>query len=228
MIEANISENYRNKWTLALYWSMPFLVAIAALAFAVRGDWASAFATLFIGALMFVPPFLKGYYKVYLPFALELSIVAFIFLTLFLGWMANFYDRIPLWDKFLHFQSGLLLAATGYVLVYTLNEQRRERLALSPGFVSFFAFMFSVAMGALWEIIEYAADLVWPGNYWQGFGITDTMNDLLADAVGALIISIIGYFWMRRRARLPFTPRFLQVFKERLKKVAPLSIRKKN
>jgi len=219
MDEARVVDHYRNRWTLTLYWSMPFLVALAALAFAVRGDWASAFATLFIGALMFVPPFLKGYYKVYLPFALELSIVTFIFLTLFLGWIADFYDRIPLWDKFLHFQSGLLLAATGYVLVYTLNEQRRERLALSAGFVSFFAFMFSVAMGALWEILEYAADLVWPDSYWQGIGVADTMNDLVADAVGALII---GYFWMRRRARLPFTPRFLQLFKERLKKVAPL------
>lgn len=219
MIEANISENYRNKWTLALYWSMPFLVAAAALAFMAQREWASAFATVLVGLLMFVPPLLKGYYKVYLPFALELGIVVFIFLTLFLGWIADFYDRIPLWDKFLHFQSGLILAATGYVLVYTLNEQKRERLALSPGFVSFFAFMFSVAMGALWEIFEYAADRVWPGNYWQGIGIADTMNDLVADAVGALIISIIGYFWMRHRLRLPFTPRLLQIVKERLKEV---------
>lgn len=206
-----VRENFRNRWTLFLYYSMRVLVGLAALGFAWERDWASVFATGFIAALMFVPPFLKDYYKVYLPFALELGIVAFIFLTLFLGWIEQFYDRIPLWDAFLHFQSGLLLGATGYVLVYILNEQHTKKLSLSPGFVTFFATTFSIAVGVLWEIFEFAADTVSQGTYWQADN-TDTMYDLIANAVGTLIIGIVGYIWMRHRERLPFTPRLLRVW----------------
>ena len=212
-----IRENFRNRWTLFAYWGMRVLVGVAALGFAWERDWASVFATLLIAALMFVPPLLKEYYKVYLPFALEFGIVAFIFLTLFLGWIEQFYDRIPLWDAFLHFQSGLLLGATGYVLVYILNEQHTRKLSLSPGFVTFFATTFSITVGVLWEIFEFVADTISTTTYWQGNDLGDTMYDLIANAVGTLIVGIVGYIWMRHRQRLPFPPRLLRIFSARVK-----------
>ena len=214
----NIGENFRNKWTLFVYYGIRVLLAFAALGFLWERDWASVFAILFVGALIMTPPFLKGYYKVYLPFAVELGIVVFIFLTLFLGWIEQFYDRIPLWDKFLHFQSGLLLATTGFVLVYVLNEQHTKRLSLSPGFVAFFATTFSIAMAVVWEIFEFVADTVTRDTYWQEVGVADTMNDLIANVVGALMIAVVGYFWMRHRERLPFTPRLLRTLGKRVRR----------
>ena len=209
----SISDAYRNRWTLLVYYGLRASILIAAGVFAYEGDWASVISTILVFVLMSAPSALKYRYRFYLPFALDLGIVTFIFLTLFLGHLANFYDYIPLWDKFVHFQSGLILGVTGFVLVYTLNEQESIHLDLSPGFISFFAVTFSLAIGVVWEAIEFAADAV-VGLSWQNSNM-DTMWYLIADGTGAVIVSVIGYFWMYRQARLPFTPRLFRLFRKK-------------
>lgn len=195
---------------------MSALVLIAAGIFVLRGNWESALSTTFVFLLMFVPSVLKERYRLYLPFAIDFGITAFIFFTLFLGEVGRFYDRIPLWDKFLHFQSGLLLGASGYVLLYILNEHKNIRLGLSPGFVSVFSVTFSLAIGVVWEMLEFAGDSFF-GSRWQ-FSNTDTMWDIVANGGGALIISVIGYFWMYRHKRLPLTPWTLRINQEEAQK----------
>ncbi|MGC9602484.1 MAG: hypothetical protein ABSE76_01965 [Minisyncoccia bacterium] len=213
----SITGAYRNRVTLVVYYGMRVLVLIGAALFLLRGNWESAVSTLLIFLLMFVPSILKERYRLYLPFTLDLGIVIFIFSTLFLGEVGRFYDRIPLWDKFLHFQSGLLLGATGYVLLYILNEHKHLKLNLSPLFVSIFAVAFSLAIGAVWEMFEFAGDAYFSAhlvNYspWQASN-ADTMWDLIADGGGALIVSMVGYFWMHQYKRLPFTPWMLKIIK---------------
>src|SRR3989344_5160622 len=213
MDPASILNAYRNRYTLFIHYGLRAAILVAALYFGIRGDWASVFSTVLVFVLMSTPSILKYRYRFYLPFALDLGIVCFIFATLFLGQLANFYDNIPFWDKFVHFQSGLILGVAGFVLVYTLNEQETIHLDLSPAFVSFFAVTFSLAIGVVWEVIEFAFDAAL-GVSWQN-GNTDTMWDLLADGTGAVIVSVIGYFWMHRKARLPFTPRLFRLFRKK-------------
>lgn len=207
--DLHVSKAYRNGVTLSVYYTMDALVLIAVGVFVWRGNLESALSAGIIFLLMFVPSILKERYRLYLPFAIEFGIVVFSFSTLFLGEVARFYYYVPFWDKFTHFQSGLLLGASGYVLVYILNEHKKISLDLSPLFVSIFAIAFSLAIGAGWEIFEFAGD-TFSGNHWQTDG-ADTMWDLIADLVGALIISIVGYFWMHRHKRLPFTPWVLRI-----------------
>src|SRR3989344_5983098 len=161
-----IQDGYRNWVTLSIYYGMCALVLVAAGAFLLRGDWEAALSTALIFFLMLVPSIVKGRYQLYLPFALELGIVGFTFLTLFLGGIAHFYDWVPFWDKFLHLQSGFLLGAAGYVVVYILNENKTTSLNLSPGFVSLFAVTFSLAIGVVWEVSEFFGDAVF-GSSWQ-------------------------------------------------------------
>lgn len=209
MDRISLLNSFRNKATLSIYYGMALLVLIAGAVYVWRGNWESALTTAFVFLLMTIPSILKERYRLYLPFGIELGIVAFIFVTLFLGEVARFYDWIPFWDKFVHFQSGILLSASGYILVYTLNEHQELKLGLSPGFVSIFAVTFSLALGALWEIAEFTVDSL-IGSEWQ-FSNSDTMWDLIADGSGALIISLIGYFWMHRHKRLPLTPWLLKI-----------------
>ena len=216
MDETYISNAHKNKITLLIYYFLHVPIVVATVLFIWQGDYASAFSTTLIFLLMFVPYHFKRRHRLYLPFTLELGIVAFIFITLFLGHIRNFYEWVPLWDKFVHFQSGLLLGVTGYVLVYILNEEKTVKLDLTPGFVSVFAVAFSLAIGAAWEIVEFAGDYAF-GVHWQS-SLSDTMWDLIANFIGALITSILGYFWMRHHKRLPFTPRLLMLFKKLKKK----------
>lgn len=205
-----ISNNYQNRATLFIYYLMRISVAVAAGVFLLEGNWASGFATIVVLILMLIPSLLRGYHKMYLPFELDFGIVFFVFITFFLGHVNDFYNRIPLWDKFIHFQSGFLLGVTGYILIYILNEHKNIKLELNPGFISLFAVVFSMAIGVVWEIFEFTADILWRTHYWQGLTVTDTMEDLIAATVGALIFSIVGYLWMKRRLRLPFTPQFIE------------------
>lgn len=207
--DIDISEKHRNYWTLFVYWSIRALIVIAAIFFAERGNWASAGSTILILLLMMVPSALKERYRFYLPFSLDLGISVFVFLTLFLGEVARFYERVPLWDIFLHIQSGFLLGAAGYVFLYILNEHQKLKLRLSPGFISLFAVAFSLSLEAIWEIVEFLGDMAF-GTRMQLSG-ADTMWDIVANLLGALIISIPGYFWMHRHKRLPFTPWVLRI-----------------
>ena|SRR3989338_1396265 len=220
MDDIHIQSGYRNRVTLFIYYGMCALVLLGTGIFLLHGNWESAVGTVLIFILMFVPSVLKTRYRLYLPFALDFGIVAFIFFTLFLGEIGQFYDRILFWDKFLHFQSGLLLGAAGYVLVYILNEHQKLKLDLSPALISIFAVTFSLSIGVIWEMFEFAADSYFSQHianhpYFQESNI-DTMWDLIAAGGGALIVSVAGYFWMFRHKRLPFTPQLLRIFKKRL------------
>lgn len=206
-----LSNNYQSRATLIIYYLMRVAIAVASVSFFLVGDWTSGVATALVFLLIIVPSLLRGHHKIYLPFELDFGIVAFIFGTIFLGHIADFYNIVPFWDKFLHLQSGFLLGIIGYVLIYILNEHGNVKLEMGPGFISIFAVVFSMAIGVFWEIAEFATDLAMHSNYWQqGVSVTDTMGDLIADTIGAIIFSTLGYLWMKRKLRLPFTPQFLK------------------
>ncbi|NIP58646.1 MAG: hypothetical protein GWM92_10095, partial [Gemmatimonadetes bacterium] len=116
---------------------------------------------------------------------------------LFLGEIQGYYVRYAWWDKVLHTSSGFLLGVLGFLLVYVLNQDERIDLSMKPGFVALFAFAFSVAVGALWEIFEFAMDSFFGMNM-QKSGLVDTMWDLIVDSVGALAVALLGYAWMTR------------------------------
>jgi len=154
---------------------------------------------------MLLPRLVKFWYEIYLPFALELAMVAFVFFSVFLGSLHDYYERFPLWDGILHFQSGLLLGIVGFLVVYLMNSGQTKKLHMSAGFVSFFAVCFSVTIAVVWEVYEYAVD-VWFGFNMQESGIPDTMGDLIVGGAGAIIVASLGYIWMKRSNQLPFVP----------------------
>ena len=52
-------------------------------------------------------------------------------------------------------QNAVLLASLGFVLINTLNKADSVSLQLSPVFVAVSVFCFALAVGAIWEILEY-------------------------------------------------------------------------
>jgi len=119
---------------------------------------------------------------------------------LFLGETRDYYDRFWWWDIALHATSGSLLGVLGVLLVYVLNEDPKINMRMKPGFVAVFAFTFAMAAGALWEIFEFGMDQLFGMNM-QKSGLVDTMTDLIVDAAGALVVSLVGYFYMKRGVR---------------------------
>jgi len=96
------------------------------------------------------------------------------------------------------------MGIAGFLLVYLLNESKRVALHMTPGFISLFAFSFSVTIGTLWEIFEFAMDQLFGLNMQKAMlsdssGLTDTMWDMIVNAIGALIISFLGWRYLKRQ-----------------------------
>jgi len=159
--------------------------------------WMNAFLVGVILLLTFWPAFVGRRFEIFIPPEFELVAIVFIFATLFLGEIQGYYVRYAWWDKALHTSSGFLLGVLGFLLVYVLNQDERIELSMKPGFVALFAFAFSVAVGALWEIFEFAMDSFFGMNM-QKSGLVDTMWDIIVDSVGALAVALLGYAWMTR------------------------------
>jgi len=182
------------------------VMAIELLALLLQGSWASGAWLLAIMGLTAAPMLLGHRLAVHIPAEFELLAILFVFAAIFLGEFRSFYERFAWWDIALHSVSGLLLGIVGFLLVYVLNESQRIDMQLRAGIVALFAFVFAVAVGALWEIFEFTADQCFGLQMQKPMlgdpsGLTDTMWDLIVDALGASTISVFGWWHIKRRRR---------------------------
>jgi uncharacterized membrane protein YjdF len=161
-------------------------------------QWMNAFLIVGIITVTLMPLVLKRQYHVHIPAEFQILAIIFIFASLFLGEIYSYYERFWWWDVILHASSGLLMGILGFLLVYLLNETEHAEVVMTPRFVALFAFLFSVAVGALWEIFEFTMDRTLGMNMQKPTlndptGLTDTMWDLIVDTLGALVISTLGW-----------------------------------
>jgi VanZ family protein len=181
---------------------LELVMGVSLVLLALRGDWAQA---AFVGGIMAVclVPTLSRRLSVEIPSEVGLAAVLFVFASLFLGEVHQWYERYPWWDAALHTTSGLLLGLLGFIIVYMLNEDAAVDLHMRPAFVALFAFFFAVGIGAIWEVFEFAMD-DWFGTNMQPAtasdpsGLTDTMQDLIVDTIGAAVVSLWGWRYLQR------------------------------
>ncbi|HSH76940.1 MAG TPA: hypothetical protein VLA19_00225 [Herpetosiphonaceae bacterium] len=98
------------------------------------------------------------------------------------GYASDLWQRIALFDDAVHgftiFALTLPLGLLSSGSRLTLRQGRRFEYVLVVA-------SFGIAVGALWEVAEWAFDLVQPSNVIQGK--TDTIIDIIMDTIGALL-----------------------------------------
>lgn len=176
-------------------------------------QWLNAVAVAVILGITFLPLALGRRFRVYIPPEFEALAVIFVFASLFLGEIHAYYVRFWWWDAVLHTGSGFLLGILGFLLVYVLNEKKDLEFHINPGFVALFAFMFAAGIGVLWEIFEFTMDSLFGLNMQKS--LRDTMWDLIVDAFGALVISVLGYGWIKHKESESFLERWIHHFIQR-------------
>jgi hypothetical protein len=186
------------------------LLVGAVLSF-VGGHLQAAVLTLGIFIITFLPIFLGSRFQVKIPPVFDLLPVIFIFASLFLGEVRGYYVRFWWWDLVLHASSGFLLGILGFLLVYVLNEKEELDLDLNASFVALFAFAFAISFGVFWEIFEYFMDSAF-GTNMQKSGLQDTMWDLIVNSFGALVISVLGWWYLREKGINWFLERWIDEF----------------
>ncbi|MDZ4261889.1 MAG: hypothetical protein U1B30_06115 [Pseudomonadota bacterium] len=184
-----------------------------------EGQWINAFLVMAIMAVTLLPDVLGRRFRVYIPPEFQLLAVIFVFAALFLGEIQSYYVRFWWWDIALHTSSGLLMGILGFLLIYVLNENEHIDIHMRPRFMALFAFLFAVTVGTLWEIFEFTMDQVIGTNMQKAMlgdpsGLTDTMWDMIVNALGALTISALGGWYMKQREH-SFIEAWIRKFIER-------------
>jgi Predicted membrane protein len=183
---------------MRLVWLALLSEAVVSLA---TGRYASTFIALGTFGLTLVPMALSRRFRIYIPRSFMAGIVVFLFATLFLGEVGDFYYRYWWWDVVLHGGSALGFGLVGFVAIFMLFQG--DRYAAPPWAMGLFAFCFAMSIGALWEIFEYAMDQIF-GTNMQKSGLQDTMWDLIVDAGGGLIGALSGVIYLKRDRGAPF------------------------
>jgi hypothetical protein len=130
-----------------------------------------------------------------------------------MGWYESGY---PYYDKFAHLISSMTVAMLMFLLVLILN--RYENIRFSRIMIFFSVFLFTLALGSIWEIIEFSIDQVF-GNRLHfstmlQHGLDDTMSDLIFNMIGGLIIASIGTWYLKRADESTIVDGFVQKGKE--------------
>jgi hypothetical protein len=187
-----------------------FIVAVimaimsAELTFLVaRERWMHVFLVLGVMSVILGPVLYRRRLPVEVPSEIQAAAALFIFATLFLGEVRDYYERIWWWDLALHGTAGILLGLIGFLIVYVLNENELVEVRMKPAFVALFAFFFALAIGTVWEVFEFGMDRLFgltmqkpaPGD---PSGLTDTMYDLIVDILGAAAVSLAGWRYLKR------------------------------
>lgn len=161
--------------------------------------------------VLLMPELLKKWLRITIPLGLYIVIALFAFNALVLGDALNFYGRYPWWDSVLHFHSGIILSFVGLWLIHLIMEKNSKYIYFNKYFLSLFIVMFSLGMGALWEIGEYTCDDLFHTNSQQYMkttsgtmisskdvplegheALTDTIKDLALDLGGSLVVAAYG------------------------------------
>ena len=174
-----------------------------------KSDYALMLSQCILGIVaMLLPGMLENKFKIAIPSYMLILYTIFLYAAIYLGEVRSFYYNVPNWDNILHTFSGAMIGALGFSIVTLLNKTEKVPIVLSPLFVALFSFCFAVTLGVIWEFYEFTFDGILGLNM-QKFALengtqligraalTDTMVDLFVDAVGAFIMSVIGYISLR-------------------------------
>ncbi len=232
-LRQNIKQEYAKQdgFTKTIYWVTVVLLLLSVVSIVLgRGDdddmsrhIFNAMSCLLMLAAMSLPFMITKFFKVRVPTTMQIVFVLFAFCGIVLGDVFNLFDKIKHWDTMLHFSSGMLIAILGFILVNTLNRADSVQLRLSPIYVAASVFCFALAVGALWEVVEYLMD-DWFNMTMQTYmetsggsiatatdvplmgheALKDTMWDLMLDAGGAAIIAVLGYLQIKSDNRKGF------------------------
>lgn len=153
----------------------------------IRQFFLSNYHNIFLGILTLIlfaiPRIIEKRLDVSIPTGLETIILFFIFSAGILGEINAFYVKIPIWDTLLHTVNGFLMAAIGFALIDIFNRNERFSTKMSPYFVAFTAFCFSMTVGVLWEFYEFCMDF---------FFSTDMQKDWIIPVINSVKLNPEG------------------------------------
>ncbi len=175
-----VSRIKEHKALFFVYLLLRLSVVLILIAQLMNGEWENAFYCVLALVLMLVPSFIETNWHIDIPDALEIVVLFFIYAAEILGELRAYYVNVPFWDTMLHTITGFLAAAVGFSLCDIFNRNENIKFSLSPFFLAFVAFCFSMTVAVCWEFFEFSADQLF-GTDMQKDRIIHTINTVALD-----------------------------------------------
>lgn len=178
----------------------------------------NVFLSILAISLMSLPRFLKDKYNLKFKGWIEIIILIFLFASIVLGFIQEFYEHITGYDKIVHILGGVVLSLVAFELVHIYSNyiSKKKNQKIPALFTILFSFTFSITLLVLWEFYEFLADTLsynffstntnmqrykWSNDnsfFPQSYGLLDTMLDLILGALGSAVVSVILFIILRR------------------------------
>ena len=154
--------------------------------------------SLSIIPLMILPYLLNKFLKYKLTDSTITIYLLFIFASILLGSLFNFYDKIPIYDKIMHFTTGFLSSMLALIILINFNKYDDNNIRFNLIFMG----AITCTTALLWEIFEYVSDFIFSGNAQRVLetGIHDTMQDMIAALLAFVIFGLL--YWIEKRMNL--------------------------
>lgn len=158
-----------------------------------------------IPLFLLIPPIAERLLRLKLGYVNKIIVLAFAFLAYNLGTALRFYDRFGMYDNAMHLLSGILFTLFG--LCFYARLRKSEIDLRGEWFLQLsYAFCFSMFIAVLWEIYEFLL-YVAVGHDAQKHlttGVFDTMEDIVACALGSLVMAGSYILYAKKGVRLLF------------------------
>lgn len=144
-------------------------------------------------AITFIPAILERNYS----FPLDPWLGLWITVAVFLHTMgsAGLYGRLGWWDNLTHAMSATVVAGVGYTVARAI-DLHSDDIFVPRRFFSVYVFVVVLSFGVLWELFEFALDLIALSTGvtmpLAQHGLDDTVTDLMYNSLGAVIVAVFG------------------------------------
>lgn len=189
--------NNKNKLTIGIAILFEIVLIITAISNILSKQWGNlllSLLTLICLILPFVITHIANAKNIVLPSSFNIIALLFIFLSLYLGEIRKFYRILWWWDVFLHSAFGVYGVIIALHLMKGIIVKDKKITQRRFGILAvIFAFAFTIAIGTLWEILEFSGTYLFKIDMLGG-GFEDTMSDLMVKSLSAFITSVICYY----------------------------------
>ena len=181
------------------------LIALNAVYAFLLGEFQAMFTAVLMFVLTLVPYVISERMNIKLPWFVFLLIALALWIHT-AGYIQGYYVIFyPYYDKVAHLVSGTTVALLGFLGVIFLDKY--WKMTLTTPFIIGFTIIFSVALGAFWEMYEFFIDNVFGGSLAGPMqnSLNDTMLDMIFVLGGSIIVAILGNFYFKSHRKEEIT-----------------------
>ncbi len=186
--------------SLIFSWAMRAFMFASSIYYVYKEDIFGAIIIALALGFALIPEIFRLVYNVRLHWIYDI-----LFTLLITGHMVGFmgmYEQSLIYDDFLHIIGAFILGIFGFMMIYSYDYS--EKIKITLPFLMFFTILWTIGIGAIWEITEFLWDNIATFSSEFGFAqdsLLDTMIDLSWDFICGVLATLLMAVIFRRMGK---------------------------